>query len=313
MIKSFFKFSAFLFITIILLVIYLNFFGITTDKFDALIKNKANEVNKNVKLNFNRTKIHLNLKELNLAIKLQDPRVYIINNEIDLAKLDLFLSLRSFFSSDFLLERTEVAFVEKNIDDLTKVTRIFLPRIINKQIKKIIENGTLEGEFIIPFEADGSIGKNYGFSGKIKDASVNLTKKFKIKNLNTTIKHEKQNQFEALITSGLLFNIDLTGTQINFINEKNIKKINTLLNTKGNINFDQIKKISSIFGFKLNNFEEIQAKANLISKIDFQINKKFKIKDLIYSTSGDINYLKINSNKSKFVMKFLPEYNIEII
>ena len=99
MIKSFFKFSAFLFITIILLVIYLNFFGITTDKFDALIKNKANEVNKNVKLNFNRTKIHLNLKELNIVVKLQNPQIIVNSNNILLSKLDLFLHLKSFLAT----------------------------------------------------------------------------------------------------------------------------------------------------------------------------------------------------------------------
>ena len=50
----------FLKIFIILLVIffsfkfYLSFFGIETNKFDALIKEKANEVNENVKLEFNK-------------------------------------------------------------------------------------------------------------------------------------------------------------------------------------------------------------------------------------------------------------------
>ena len=46
-------------------------------RFDGLIKNKANDVNQNVKLEFNKTKIHLNLKELNLAVKLQNPKILI--------------------------------------------------------------------------------------------------------------------------------------------------------------------------------------------------------------------------------------------
>ena len=37
------------------------------------------------------------------------------------------------------------------------------------------------GKFIIPFDSDGSIGKDYGFSGKILGASINLTKEFIIK------------------------------------------------------------------------------------------------------------------------------------
>ena len=61
-------------------ILYLSFFGIETNKFDSLIKEKANEVNQNVKLEFNKTKTHLNLKEVNLAVKLKEPRVIICQN-----------------------------------------------------------------------------------------------------------------------------------------------------------------------------------------------------------------------------------------
>ena len=59
--------------------------------------------------------------------------------------------------------------LENDIKDLTKITNIFLPKIINKQLNKIFHKGNLEGEFVIPFESDGSIGKDYGFSGKISE------------------------------------------------------------------------------------------------------------------------------------------------
>ena len=88
------------------------------------------------------------------------------NSEIDLSKLDLFLSLKSFFSSDFLLKRAEVAFINNDIKDLTKITNIFFPRFINKRLRKIFEKGNLEGKLIIPFESEGNIGKNYSFLWK---------------------------------------------------------------------------------------------------------------------------------------------------
>ena len=116
--KFFSRFLLLLLVTVVSLIIYLSYFGISTDKFDDLIKNKANEVNQNVKLEFQKTKIHLNLKELNLVVKLQNPKVLIRGNEIDLSKLDLFLSLRSFFSSDFLLKRADIAFEKNDIKDL---------------------------------------------------------------------------------------------------------------------------------------------------------------------------------------------------
>ena len=95
------------------------------------------------KLEFQKTKIHLNLKELNLVVKLQNPKILIVSNAIDLSKLDLFLSLSSFFNSDFLLKRAEIAFIRNDIKDLTKITNIFLPKLINKQLNKIFAKGNL--------------------------------------------------------------------------------------------------------------------------------------------------------------------------
>ena len=48
--KFFLRLFVLLLITIVSSTIYLSYFGIETDKFDSLIKNKANEVNKYVKL-----------------------------------------------------------------------------------------------------------------------------------------------------------------------------------------------------------------------------------------------------------------------
>jgi len=258
--------------------IYLSYVGIETNRFNELIKNKANEVHQSVRLEFQKTKIYLNPIELNLLIKLQDPKVLIKNKEINLSKLDLFLSLKSFFSSDFLLKRSEVAFVKNDIKDITKFTSIFFPRIINKQFDKIFERGTLDGEFVIPFESDGSIGKNYGFSGKISDASINLTNKFSIKNLTTEINHIKEgnnNGFIATIKKGSLFDLELAGSKINLNREKDDIQIKSLLHTNGKLTFTQIKQISYLFGLNISFFEDINGNADLKTKINFDLDKKF--------------------------------------
>ena len=221
--KFFFSFFFIVLTTIVSVIIFISYFGLETDKFDDLIKSKANTVNNNVKLEFKKTKIHLDISELRLLIKLQDPKVLVRNNEIDLSKLDLFLSLKSFFSSDFLLKRADIAFEKNDIKDLTKITRLFLPGFINNQLKKIFVKGNLEGEFILPFKTDGTIGKDYGFFGKISDASINLTKEFSIRNLTTEINHDRDVEnggFTAIIKKGFLFDLELSGSTINLKREK---------------------------------------------------------------------------------------------
>ena len=145
---------------IIMVISYLSFVGIETDRFDNIIKKEANKINVNVKLNFKKTKIHINPTELNLTIKLQNPNIEIRKKEIILSKLNLFLPLKSFFTSDFILKKAEVAFYKNDIKDLTKITNLFLPKILNNQLNKVFLAGNLEGEFIIPFKADGKINED---------------------------------------------------------------------------------------------------------------------------------------------------------
>ena len=314
--KFFLRFFLIVLIVAVSAIIFLSFFGIETDKFDGLIKSKANEVNKYVKLEFQKTKIHINLAELNLGVKLQNPKILVKNNEIILSKLNLFLPLRSFITSDFLLRRAEVSFVKNDIKDLTKITGIFLPRFINKKLNKIFHKGNLEGEFIIPFESDGSIGKDYGFSGKVSEASINLTKEFSIKNLTTKITYITDvdgGKYLASIEKGFIYDLELAGSEIYLEREKNETKIKSYLHTNGKLDFSQIKKISSLFGLNTNSFKDINGTVSLVTPISFDLDKQFKVKNLSYSTSGDIAYLEIHTDEKRIIKKYLPEYDPKII
>ena len=119
--KFFLRFFLILLIVAIPTIIFLSYFGLETIRFNNLIKSKANAVNQNVNLEFSTTKIYLNPTELNLVIKLLNPKVLIRNNEVNLSKIDLFLSLKSFIGSDFFLKRAEVAFIRNDIKDITKI------------------------------------------------------------------------------------------------------------------------------------------------------------------------------------------------
>ena len=247
---------------------------------------------------------------------MQNSKVLIRGNAIDLSKLDLFLSLKSFFSSDFLLKRAEVAFIENDIKDLTKITNIFLPKFVNKKLNKIFAKGNIRGEFIIPFETDGSIGKDYGFTGKISDASINLTKEFSIKNLTTEISNLEDNNtkgFEIIIKKGSMYDLELAGTTINLKREKDEIKIKSLLRTNGKLNFSQIKNISTLLGLNISNFKDINGTADVKTNINFDLDKQFSVKNLSYSMDGDIAYFEIHTDEKRIIKKYLPKYDSKII
>ncbi len=313
--KFLLRFFILLLVIIFSFALYLSYFGIETDKFDALIKDKANEVNQNIKLEFNKTKIHLNPAELNLTVRLKEPRVIIRDNQFNLSKLNLFLPIKSFFSSNFLLERAEVAFTKNHIKDLTKITNIFVPRIINKRIDKIFAEGQIEGEFIIPFDVEGNIGDDYGFSGRVLDASINITKEFNIKNLTTEINHTKDksaNLFNIIIKKGYLLDFDLTDSRFKLRRENNETEIKSSLKTRGEFNFLKLKIITSLLNFNMDNVKDVKGKTDLKTNIDFKLNKKFKIKNLVYSLDGEITNAEIHFKKKKIIKKYLPNYKEKI-
>ena len=57
--KFLLKFLLFILLIAITLIIFLNYVGLETDKFNNLIKNKANQAHQHVKLDFENTKIHI--------------------------------------------------------------------------------------------------------------------------------------------------------------------------------------------------------------------------------------------------------------
>ena len=316
MAKFLLKLIAILLTISVALVVYISYFGISTDKFDSLIKSKANSVNQYIQLEFNKTKIHINLKELNLVVKLQKPKILVKKNEIDLSKLDLFLSIKSFFTSDFLLERTEIAFKENDIKDLNKFTNAFLPRIINKRINKIFTKGKIEGNFTIPFNPDGSVGKDYGFFGKLSDATIKLTKEFSIKNLTTEINDLKEinvNGLEIKIKKGYFYNLNLANSIIKLKRDPDKIKTTSLLKTNGKLNYSQIKKISSLLNIDVGNFKNINGEVNLNTNIDFDFNNNLKIKNFTYKVDGDIPYFELDTKEKKSIKNYLPEYDPKLI
>ena len=79
--------------------------------------------------------------------------------------------------------------------------------------------------------------------------------------------------------------------------------------TKGKIDFSQIKKISSLFNLKSDFLKNIVTDVNVKTNIFFDLNNKFKVKNLSYSTQGDILDLSFDLGRNEVFKEYLPDLN----
>jgi len=311
--KFFSRLALFLLISTISIVIYLSYFGLETDKFDNLIKGKANEVYRYTKLEFKNTKIHLNLKEFNLAVKLQNPKILIKDNEIILSKIDLFLPLKSFVTSDFLLQKAEIAFFKNDIKDLLKISNIFLPKFINKKLNKIFSSGNLQGEFVIPFDLDGRIAEKYQLNAKLLNANININKDVQINNLSTDIKYVSRSgedkEINFFINKGKILNLNLQKSLIDISIKDNKKIINSKIKTIGASKSSELKIILSLLGLDLKKIKNIELTSDLETTVKLSIDNRFKITTKEFSVNGKIKDLNLEHDEVKSIKNFFPSYN----
>ena len=83
---------------IVFSVFFLSFYGLETDYFNSTIQNKIRTFNSNFNLKFQKTNILLDLKKLELKVKVIKPIINFNNTPTKLSKLNLNISIKSFFN-----------------------------------------------------------------------------------------------------------------------------------------------------------------------------------------------------------------------
>ena len=93
---------------VISIILYLSTVGIETKSFNNLIENKVKNYNQNLLLKFDKVKLLLDPKKLDLKIKLIQPKIVSKNNELLFRKVNSNLSLKSYIKGEFALKNIEL-------------------------------------------------------------------------------------------------------------------------------------------------------------------------------------------------------------
>ena len=247
MIKVLIKTLSILLLAIIVITLYLSFFGISTKQFNNHIKSQILNKNKNINLELKTVKILLNLNDLTFNIKTIEPKILIDNNELELESIKTNISLKVLVNREFSIDDLEISTKAIKLNDLILLARSFKNSPQLFILDNIVNDGYLVGDINLNFDVNGKVKDDYEIKGFIKKGELSLLKKYSINNLNLyfNIKHKKYH-LENVKTS---FNkIELSSPSIK-IEEKNKKFLisGKLVNDKKNIN---IKLLNDLFGYR---------------------------------------------------------------
>ena len=296
---------------VISIILYLSTVGIETKSFNNLIKNKVKNYNQNLLLKFDKVKLLLDPKKLDLKIKLIQPKIVSKNNELLFRKVNSNLSLKSYIKGEFALKNIELKLSKVELKKLTKFIRSIDSSVALLILNNSIKKGNVEAETILFFNKDGKLLDNYEIKGKIINVEVNILDEYQIKNINSNFKIKKD-IFEFNIKDARLFDVNLQSTQIILKKKLNDLYVEADINIKGKL--DNINDLLINFDLSLEkyniNFSNLDF--NLNNKINFKLEKFIKLQDFQIEGEGMINNITFYSdNINEFKKVINVNKNIE--
>ena len=325
--KKTLKFSIFLSLIILSLIIFLSTIGLETTKLNSNIQKIVKDFNSEIEIELKKIKILLDPFNLRIKLKTIGSNIKIGENYIETENVKTNISIESFLRNDFSIKNLQISSKSVPISNLVSLIR----KIHNSPelyiLEKTLKKGFLIFDLDLEFDSNGKVKDNYKLTGFIKDTELQLFKKYKLNkinfifDLNSNIFRFSEIQFrlnniplesemisvknikDDLFFEGILENKKiipeddfLKDSIKNFLPEVNLKKFN--FKSKNEFNFILNKKRFKVTGLKVSSKINVE---NITVKNEKNLNSLFK-------KSGDeikfINHqIEVNYDKKRFFLK----------
>jgi len=288
MINKLIKISATLFIILTVIIFYLSFFGIKTEKFNDKIISKVSYINKNFSLELKSVKFLLNPFNFTINVETKDSKIKLDNSNLKLKNIKTNISLKSIINNDFSIDDLQISTRAITINDAISLARSFKNSPQLFILDNIIKDGFLIADINLNFDTEGNIKDDYQIDGFIKNGKVNFLNKYNIQNLSFIFEIKKNKySLKKIITS---FNeINLSAPSIEVRHENDIFLVNGKISTEEK-SID-IKELSTLFkdDHRSLNIEKVNFGSD--NEFSFNLNKKFKVNDLDIKSKISLNHL----------------------
>jgi len=302
-----------LFIVLILsqlfFLFFLSFYGVETTYFNSTIQEKVRALNPNINLEFQKTKILFDIKQLGLKIKIRNPKINVKGTSANLSKLNFGISIESLLKDEFALQNGEFGLFKTDIKQLIKIINQIKPSPFLIIAKKIFKEGKIEGVAEINFDNTGKIQDDYKITGLVSDFNAKILKKFRLSQIDSNFEFFKD-RYKFYVAKGNINEIDLSSSEFE------INKENKNLNVEGNLltkaNLKNIQDTLDLFKIKLleGKISESEVSFDIKSFLSFQLEKYIKLKNLKINGNGKVHSLNIRHNMNTLGMKkIFTNYN----
>ncbi len=302
MIKKIIKLLTFFIVILVIVILYLSYFGIETKRFNKIIKDGISKNNKELDIELKKVKILLNLTSLTVGINTKNPKILFNNKKIDLKNIESELSIKSFLNEEFAIKNLAINTKQNKLKDVINFIKLYNNTPQMFIINNIIKDGIIKSSIKINFNENGKVIEDYKINGSILNTKISLFNKKIISNIKTDFIIKKNSY--SFDNSSLEFEkINLTSKKINILK----KDENNYFEIKGD--FKNLKSlitpeiISIIFDQDFKNLIFNKTNFSTENNFEFKINNKLKVSD--FYINSKINIDKIFYKQDNLDMKII--------
>jgi len=297
MIKKLIKILSVIFLIAVLLIFYLSFVGIKTEKFNESVTNRILEINKKIKLDLKDIKFLLNPFNLTASITTKDPTILLDNNEIQIKNIKTNVSLKSLIFDEFSVEELQISTKAIILKDAILLARSFKNSTELFLLDQVIKDGFLIADIRLKFDKDGKVKKDYQINGFVKNGKFNFLNQLNAKNLNLNFNIGK-NKYSLAEVNTEINDVQFSSPLIEINKKNNLFLIKgKILTNKKDFSKDQLSMVPASF---LKNLNIEKVRFNSENDISFNVSKKLKFNDLDIKSKINLDKLVLKNNFAAF-------------
>jgi hypothetical protein len=174
-----------IFTFLLLIGLFLSTKGYETNKFNNKIIKETIKIEPNIRLELEKIKIKFNLKNLNILLTTNNPKISYFDIDLPIKQFDIYIDIVHLIKLDLKIQNVKLKIDKINVDSIKKLIVRIKPSNFKSFLINNVIDGAIEGNLDLKFKEDFKI-ENYKLDATGSKLDINFDK-LKLKNLTFSI------------------------------------------------------------------------------------------------------------------------------